>query len=523
MYSTEAAVDANERRQLFLAGASNTDFFARTFFPKTFRQESPPYAKQIYAISDDPLISHSMLLIYRGGSKTTQAKAILSKRISYAISRTMLLVSQSEAHSIRTLMWLKRQVERNEKWSSFYGLVPAMDKHTGRPIKWADNWICIHNKNYGVDIHIVAVGIEGQTRGLNIDDYRPDFILGDDVADDLNSGNPGPRQHVIDTWTGAIEKSLAPRSENPLAKIMLLQTPIAEGDIVDAIEKDPRYKVFRLGCFVTNPDGTLASAWPARFPLESLLLDKQAHITANKLRMWMREMELEHTDKNHQLLPSSWVVFDDTPVNLELGFVIVAVDPTPPPKLGQKGSLDENLDDTAVVAVFVSKQFRALLEYRTAKSPSTTWVIDTLFEFVAKWRPFKVAIETILFARTLSYDIARAQQERKVYFPVLPVEDRRAKPIRIVSEVTKYCVVPDKVEGKVVRPFRMASNMHEVYQQWIGYDGNPTKHDDIIDAISICFMVADQFEHLLDTLEGSFTVVGENEPLAALTFEDECP
>lgn len=511
-----------DNRELFLACAKDTEFFTKTFFPQTFRQGNPPYARTVYEIAESPDISHCALLIFRGGSKTTQAKAILAKRIAYAISRTMLLVSQSEGHSVKTLMWIKDQIERNEKFASFYQLSPTMDKNTGRPKKWSDTWISITNKQYGVEVNIVAVGIEGQSRGLNIGDYRPDFILGDDIADDLNSKNPGPRQDVIDTWTGAIEKSLAPKSENPLAKIMLLQTPIAEGDVVDAVEKDPRYRIFRLGCFVEKEDGSLESAWPARWSVAELLADKEAHIAADKLRMWMREMELQHTSKSNQSLSAAWIRLENKDYSLSKGFTILALDPTPPPKLGTAGPVNEKLDDTAFVAIFCTKFERILLDRRTIKSPSTPAMLDILFDLIDRWKPFQVAVETILFARSIGQDILLEQRRRGIFFPVIPVEDKRAKPVRIVSELERWCSTTEHGQFKL-RPFYVPPVFSDVYAQWIGYDGNPTKHDDLVDAVAIAFQVADRFQHLLDTFEGEFTVVGESKPLPALTFEDNAP
>lgn len=510
-----------DNKAVFLACARDTEFFTRTFFPQTFRQGNPPYAKKIYEVAESPDISHCLILVFRGGSKTTQAKAILAKRIAYAVSRTMLLVSQSEGHSIKTLMWLKDQIERNEKFSKFYGLSPARDKHTGRPKKWSDTWICIANAQYGVEVNIVAVGIEGQSRGLNIGDYRPDFILGDDIADDLNSKNPGPRQDVIDTWTGAIEKSLAPKSENPLAKIMLLQTPITEGDVVDAVERDPRYAVFRLGCFVETEAG-LESAWPARWSVEELLRDKEAHAVANKMRMWMREMELQHTTKANQLLPGNWLVIDNELPDLNSGFIVIAVDPTPPPKLGTAGTVNEKLDDAAIVVMFCSRDTRAILEVRTMKSPSNTHLLAQVFELVDKWKPFKLGLETVLFARTIAHDLVLEQQRQGKFFHVLPIEDRRAKPVRIATEITKWCI--QNVDGEQrVRPIRVPAIYSDFTSQWYGYDGNPTKHDDMVDATSIALMVANQFSPLLDTLEGEFTVLGDNSPLPAPEFEDSAP
>jgi hypothetical protein len=325
------------------------------------------------------------------------------------------------------------------------------------------------------------VGIDGQTRGLNIDDFRPDFILGDDIADDLNSANQGPRQSVIDTWTGSIEKSLAPKSENKFAKILLLQTPICEGDIVDAIRKDPRYRVFHMPIF--DKDGE--STWPARWTTEELQRDKDAHVKSGKLRMWMREMELEFVDASHQLLPSRWLKWNDALPDVSEGFVYIAVDPTPPPKPGAPKPVDMKLDDTAVIAMLATPTRRVLLDRKTIKSPNDNEILEIIFDFVARWKPFKVVIETVLFARVLAGSVIKEQQSRQIFFAVHAVEDKRAKPVRLVSEINKWCGAETGGESRCIE---LPSYMTDIYSQWVGYDGNPSKHDDLIDAISLGLM-----------------------------------
>lgn len=514
-------------RRLYLAAARDTEFFCKHFFPKTFRQDFPPFTRELYAVADDPNVSHGLVLIFRGGSKTTQAKGILAKRLSYGVSRTMMLVSQSQDHSVRTLTWLRKQVEKNTKWASFYGLKPAMSKTTGRPEKWTDDWICVHNEIAGIDVHIVAVGITGQTRGLNIEDFRPDFILGDDIADDQNSLTPAPRQAVIDTWTGAIEKSLAPKSENPFAKILLLQTPISEGDIVDSIKKDPRYKVFEMPILIPAPTpddpGAVASAWPARWSTEVILQDKAAHMAAGKLRMWMREMMLTYVGGENQLLKAHWLDWFDAPPDRDKGFVVIAIDPTPPPKLGSKAPLDDRLDDAVIVVMYFSRTERIVLDRWMKKSPSTLDLMDELFRLVQVWNPFKVGVETILFARTIAEDIIKEQVKRNVFFAVVPIEDRRQKVIRICTEIGKWCADVDTIKTGVVRKIGLRKDMQDIYLQWVQWTGMPNQHDDLLDAISIALMIGEQFALALGAIDGEWSVTSVDAPMAELTFEDEAP
>ena len=73
-------------------GAVDPEFFYRTFFPKTFRQPSPAFHKQIDLALDSPQYRLLNLQCFRGSAKTTKLRAFSLRRIAYRMSRTVLYI-----------------------------------------------------------------------------------------------------------------------------------------------------------------------------------------------------------------------------------------------------------------------------------------------------------------------------------------------------------------------------------------------------------------------------------------------
>ena len=111
-------------------GAVDNEIYARTFFPNTFRQPSPPFQREIWHDLNDPTVRFSNQRIFRGGAKTTIARVNTSKRIAYGVSKTILYVGASEGAAARSGAWLRNNIERNKLWAGTFALTP------GR--KWTD-------------------------------------------------------------------------------------------------------------------------------------------------------------------------------------------------------------------------------------------------------------------------------------------------------------------------------------------------------------------------------------------------
>jgi predicted phage terminase large subunit-like protein len=480
MEAVETSLD-----EIVKLAAVDNDFYGRHFFPKAIRQKSPLFHKKVDEILEHPGNRHVAIKIFRGGAKTTKLRVFTSKRIAYGISHTILFVSEAQDHAIKSIEWLKRNVEFNKVWADTFQLRPGK--------KWSGSEIEIL---HGVDeypIRIIALGITGQTRGVNIDDFRPDLIVVDDPCDEENTATPEQRKKISDLFFGALEKSLAPASECEDAMMVLLQTPLNSDDLIERCMLDKQWKTAQFSCF--NADGT--SAWSERWSTDTLTSDKQAHIDRNQLSLWLREMEVTVVADEMATFRSEWLEYWDI---LPEGMVTyLGVDPTPPPKEND-ATINPKLDDAVIMAVGFHKGKTYVLDYYGTKSPNPDDFISKLFEFVIRYRPMKVGFESLLFARTMKYYIEKEMRTRGHYFTITPVEDRRKKQIRIVQAISNRASNRTLVVNR---------SQQELITQYTAYPN--VNHDDYLDALAIAIDLA--IPGLADDsfIEGEFQRLADEE------------
>lgn len=415
------------------AGAFDMLFFGRVWFPKTMRQASPDFHKDVAsALGSDS--RHIAIKMFRGAAKTSLLRVFTAQCLAYATHRTVMFVSKSQDHSIKSVKWVKNAIDFNSRFAEAYGLSPAMDPRTGRPKKWTDEFITVYSSVYKCEISLVAVGILGQTRGLNIDDFRPDLIIVDDPCDEENTKTPEARKKLSDVFFGALDKSLAPRSENVLAKIILLQTPLDEQDLIETAMRDPQFLSLSFGCF--DEDGE--SRWPERWSTEELTRDKQGHIARQQLTLWLREMEVVVVNDESSAFRSHWLRYwkDEMPRG---GFTLLSLDPTPPPKDWTKQPTKRH--DDAVLQAWRFKFNNLgnaegyLLEEFAVKSPMPDELVHRVFEWVLKYRPMELVMDTMMGQRTLKSVIEKEMQTKRLFFLIHAYEDKREKGARIVGEL----------------------------------------------------------------------------------------
>lgn len=485
---------------IVLRGEKDTIFFGAHFFPKAIRQDSPDYHYEICNAIEDNANEKVAVKVFRGGAKTTLARVICAKRIAYAISRTILIISETAEHSYESLKWLKHAIERQDAYAQTFGLERG-DKYkniSGERYTWRDDKIQIYHRGLGEDgfiITVVATGIFGQSRGLNIEDYRPDFILLDDVIDEDNAKTAEQRKKVNERIYGAIANTLAPRSEAPTSTLLFIQTPLHRVDAIELARNDPEWTYLSFSCF----DERGQSRWPERWSTAELRTKKQGFVNRNQLSLWLREMEVKVTDDELSYFPDSWFM-DNLWEHYPPGMAIyIGVDPTPPPKeTGQLSSDDlSKLDDSVIVAIGCFRGEVWVLDIYTCKSPNPDELINKIFEFVLRWKPIKVGFETILFARTTKFYLEKEQLTRRHFFRVEPIEDKRKKSIRIRQELTGLASA-----GKL----HLHKTQIDALEQLCAYPD--VEHDDIPDALAIALMCRNLEDE--NVIEGEWEEVEED-------------
>jgi len=492
-------IDLREAVQL---GAVDSIFYSRFFFPNTVRQKSPPFHRLMWRKLDSArrLVS---FMVFRGGAKTTLFRLYLSKRVAYAVSRTVLVVGKSQDNSRRTIEWLMKQVEYNTLWASTFQLRKGN--------KWTGEEIEIYHGTDDIPIRVIALGITGSTRGINVDDYRPDLILVDDPCDEENTATKTQRDKTEDLLLGSLKNSLAPRSEAPMAKMVLLQTLLDNDDVISKCDKDAAWDSVRISIF----DEEGKSSWLERWTTEELLLDKQSFVDRGKLPLWMREMECktitgELTAFRSDLL-QRWEVL---PPFAEM-VVFIAVDPVPPPSEREinEGLKGKDYEAWAAVGVWHdnrTKEKRVLvLETRTMRGHDPDWSVKVFFEMLDRWQPFKVKVESVAYQRTLKWLLEKAMLRRGKFVQIDDhIPERRKKSYRIIDAI-----------GAALgnRELYVHSSQHTLIEAISAYPF--VEFDDEIEAVSVAVSAA--IEHSGTT--NMSDILEAERDIPELEFDGACP
>jgi len=435
--------------------------FCRTFFKGTFRQPSPPFHAEVFKILEDPQHRRVALEMFRGAAKTTILRAYVAKRLVYGVSRTVLFVGLSQEHAKASLNWLRTQVEFNRFWTTVFGV------EKGR--RWTEDVMEIHLRPFGHRATVMALGITGQIRGINIGDYRPDLIVVDDPMNEETAATPEQRRKIEDLVFGALDKSLAPETECPDAKIVILATSLHEDDLINNCHRDPAWASRKFGIF----DESGESRWPERFPTETLKAEKEAHMRRGQhyLRLWLREMECTAVGEEGSRFRLEWLRYwEALPEDL---VTVMGIDPVPPVTDAQmeKGLGDRDYEVLAVVGF--SKAGYFLLDYSMSRGHTPEWTVAEFFRLLDKWRPLKVRVEGVAYQRTLRWILENAMRNRGRYVQIDSPSDRRSKVHRV-----------DQALSGIASQGRLY--VHRAHREFIEQFGvfPQGKHDDVIDAVA---------------------------------------
>lgn len=463
--------------------AKNNDFYSQYFFPRTFRQKGAPFHPQIWEALETPGERLIDCEVFRGGAKTTLLRTFTSKRIALGSSRTILYVSETQDHAKRSVRWLKNQVLFNKKWATFFKLSLGTKK--------TDEWLEIVHGVDGITISVLAIGITGQTRGLNLDDFRPDLIVVDDPCNEENTATPEQRKKMEDLFFGALLKSLAPPTEAQDAKMVLLQTSLNGDDLINQCHRDPAWRSFKFSCFDEDENST----WEERFPTEFLRNDKASHRKMNRLPLWYREMECKIVAGELSEFRADWL--KDMPENMlpEGGVNFYYIDPVPPPSDKEIANSLKKKDNEAHAVVKYYQGDYYICDIQSHKGHDPDWSVMKFWELVQHWSIVMWEVEPRQYQRTLKWLIEKSMQRFGKYIRVNnpPKMDMRPKHVRIVQSLQHIAAMGHLYVD------RGSSNpaIQRFINQFTEYPN--VNHDDELEAVANAVKMAQEHGPLMDT------------------------
>lgn len=422
--------------------AVDTELYAMSFFPQTFRQKSPAFACEMWKPMEDPNVRLVNLIAFRGSSKTSRARIFASKRIAYGISRTILYIGVSESKAIESVNWIRNRVDRNHKWRQTFGLE--------RGQKWEETQIEIKHTLFREDgkpqdpkspsppmtIRVLASGVTGSLRGLNIEDYRPDLIIVDDPQNDETASAEVQRKKLEDLILGAVRNSLAPPTDEPNAKMLMLITPQHSEDISQKAAASTQWTTQVFPCWTK---GTMdlsvdqqVSSWEERFPSATLRKDKIAATNDNQLSIFTREMECRLISRETAQFRPTWLNIRPTLNSAPRGYpAVLAIDPVPPPSPQQQAKGLEKKDYEAHYVWTRKGDEYHLCDYDRSRGHDPSWTVATAFRLARQWRVMRIVIDAVGYQRSLKWILEQEMKKTGVYYQVVPIADGMQKFARI--------------------------------------------------------------------------------------------
>ena len=92
----------------------------------------------------------------------------------------------------------------------------------------------------------------------------------------------------------------------------------------------------------------------------------------------------------------------------------------------------------------------------------------------------------------------KKMREKKQFYAIQSVEDRRPKPTRIRQEISSYAS-----NGQLYFP----RHLHALWTQFVSYPA--VNHDDWLDALAIGLMAVEEWMWAANLIEGEFEVIGD--------------
>ncbi len=451
--------------------AVDSDFYAHAYFPKTARLASAPFHREIDERLENPNTRYVNLVLFRGSAKTTKLRLFASKRIAFARSHTIFYVGASDDHAARSVRWIRNAVERNLPWAQTFGLRPGS--------KWTDTDLEIIHGLDDRPIWVHGAGITGNVRGINFDDYRPDLIILDDVITDEGASTLDQREKTDNLILSAIKDSLT--TEEPNAKMAMLQTPIHPEDACAKASKDPEWSTFTFPCWTAEtldlPIEQQMSSWEAMFPTEALRKKKQFAIQRNKFSLFAREMECRLVSPELSSFKTPWIRLFDLDLSTfdRKGLMTtLTIDPVPPPTPAQMAKQLRGKDSEAHAVCGRRGGEYFVLETRENKGHQPNWTVTTALELALKWRVNRIRLLAVAYETVLEGMLKVEMARRGIFWmiEIIPTSNR-----------SKFDRITANLSGTASQGLLWVNSALSTFlQQYSEYGPTYTGHDDVLEA-----------------------------------------
>lgn len=385
------------------------------------------------------------------------------------------------------------------------GNVRAFFKNVASKIENSEFLRSILKINRQVDNEIEMVNVDGVEtivtgRGMNTNwrgirskrGDRPYALLADDVLPSEIMTSEALKNTVEMNWFNSALPALHPARH----KIVYIGTPLAEDDLLHKLKNSGTYRIERYPLCSKFPCGKdeFDSVWPDRFSYDYTLGMYKQFEAAGKAQSFYTEYMLDITDLSTLLVEEGDVKWFDPMLvkkNKDNYNIYISTD--------FATSTKKSADFSCIAVWAINNNGDWMLVDGQAKRQTMQDNIQDLFEYVRKWRPISVGIETSGQQGGFLSIIDEEMQRKNTYFSLAKKKGNKEPGIRPTKDKVHRFVTgvqPRFKQGKIWFPKpELAKNnprllelveemSHELSRFTLAGGVKALAHDDAIDLLN---------------------------------------
>lgn len=239
----------------------------------------------------------------------------------------------------------------------------------------------------GKEVWFKGYGANTNIRGVRYKNKRPDIIIIDDITTNDAMSSEAIQKTIDDNFW----KSILPAPHPTRYRIFVIGTPISERDILHQLTHNSKWVVHKFPICEKFPCSKeeFVGHWEDRFPYEAVVAKYETMKESGKAQAFYQEFMLELTDLTTLLVEEddiNWFDYSTFIKNKALYNYYIVTD--------FATSTKKSADYSTIGVIALSSNGDWLLVDGQCKRQTMQENIDDLFQYVKKWKPLSVGIET---------------------------------------------------------------------------------------------------------------------------------
>lgn len=261
----------------------------------------------------------------------------------------------------------------------------------------------------GVELNLKGYGASTNIRGVRYKGARPDIV----VLDDITTNEAMTSEAIQTTINNNFYKSVVPALHPTRYKMFFIGTPISERDLLHQLSSNSKWVVHKFPICEKFPcaEDEFVGNWPDRFPYEAVKAKYDMFAEAGQAQSFFQEYMLEITDLTTLLVDEDDVKWFDPQIvkkNKDGYNFYISTD--------FATSTKKSADFSTIGVWGINNNNDWMLVDGQCRRQSMQENITDLFEYVRKWKPLSVGIETSGQQGGFLSIIDEEMQRKNVYF-----------------------------------------------------------------------------------------------------------